>query len=328
MLSSFARFARIAAIAVVAVFAAADMAEARAGRGGSFGSRGMRTFSAPPVTNTAPRPAQPIERSMTQPGQVTPGITAPRPGATAQAAPQRRFGTGFLAGLLGAGLLGALFGVGFFGGLGGLGSIFGLLMQLALIGGLVWLAMSFFRRREQPAFAGAGAGQAQGAARSSLPGLGSLGGGLGGLAGGMAAGGAPATEEVVLSAADFDAFEQALYDVQKAFSDEDIAALRRLTTPEMVSFLSEDLAENAKAGVVNRLSDTKLLQGDLAEAWREGDDEYATVAMRFSLIDYKVDRASGALVEGSTSEPVEATELWTFRRSRGGPWLLSAIQQA
>lgn len=328
MLSSFARFARVAAIAVAAVFATAELVEARAGRGGSFGSRGVRTFNAPPPTNTAPRPTQPIERSMTQPGQATPGVAAQRPGAAAQAAPQRRFGTGFFAGLLGAGLLGALFGAGFFGGLGGLGSILGMLLQIALIGGLVWLALSFFRRRQQPALAGAGAGAANGAARSSLPGLAGLGGAQ---AGGMAAGATAAGTtdgSLAVGPEDFDAFEQALHDVQKAYSDEDLAALRRLTTPEMVSFLAEDLAENAKEGVVNRLADPKLLQGDLAEAWREGADDYATVAMRFSLIDYKADRTSGAVVEGSTSEPVEATELWTFRRSRGGPWLLSAIQQA
>ena len=37
--------------------------------------------------------------------------------------------------------------------------------------------------------------------------------------------------------------------------------------------------------MINKVSGVKLLQGDLAEAWRENNDEYATVAMRFSLID-------------------------------------------
>jgi predicted lipid-binding transport protein (Tim44 family) len=68
-----------------------------------------------------------------------------------------------------------------------------------------------------------------------------------------------------------------------------------------------------------------LRQGDLAEAWREGDTEYATVAMKFALKDSMVDRASGRTVEGG--EPSEVTELWTFMRARGGNWLLSAIQQ-
>jgi predicted lipid-binding transport protein (Tim44 family) len=63
----------------------------------------------------------------------------------------------------------------------------------------------------------------------------------------------------------------------------------------------------------------------LAEAWREGSVDYATVAMRFALIDSMVERASGRIVEGGA--PGEVTELWTFMRARGGDWLLSAIQQ-
>src|SRR6185437_10183759 len=102
----------------------------------------------------------------------------------------------------------------------------------------------------------------------------------------------------------------------------DLAALRANMTPEMLSYYSEELARNSSRGVVNQISDVKLLQGDLSEAWREGDDEYATVAMRYSLDDKLVDRASGRVVE---QEPSEARELWTFRRARGGNWVLSAV---
>src|SRR2546430_818716 len=72
------------------------------------------------------------------------------------------------------------------------------------------------------------------------------------------------------------------------------------------------------------ISDVKLLQGELAEAWREGTD-YATVAMRFSLNDETLDRDSGRVLQGG---PDEATEIWTFMRVRSGHWLVSAIQQS
>ena len=130
--------------------------------------------------------------------------------------------------------------------------------------------------------------------------------------------------DVGIGGADYDAFERLLGEVQAAYSNEDLNALRAHATPEMVSYFSEDLAQNASRGAVNRVSDVKLLQGDLAEAWREGGSEYATVTMRFSLIDTMVDRASGRVVEGG---PQEVKEAWTFRRAAGGPWLLSAIQQ-
>ncbi len=97
-------------------------------------------------------------------------------------------------------------------------------------------------------------------------------------------------------------------------------------TPEMLSYFAEELAANTARGVVNKISDVKLLQGDLAEAWREGDDEYATVAMRYSQVDKLIDRASREVVQGGDT-PDEGVEYWTFRRCRGGDWMVSAIQQ-
>jgi predicted lipid-binding transport protein (Tim44 family) len=102
--------------------------------------------------------------------------------------------------------------------------------------------------------------------------------------------------------------------------------MRAITTPEMLSYFGEQLAEQASQGVRNEVTDVRLLQGDLAQAWSEGSREYATVAMRFSMIDVTRD-ATGRIVDGSPNEHVSATELWTFMRAPGGQWLLSAIQQ-
>jgi predicted lipid-binding transport protein (Tim44 family) len=94
----------------------------------------------------------------------------------------------------------------------------------------------------------------------------------------------------------------------------------------MVSYFTRDLEQNRARNEVNKVTGTKLLQGDLAEAWREGDTDYASVAMRFSMVDKTIDRATGRLVTGS-EQPTEATEVWTFVRPRGATWELSAIQQ-
>jgi predicted lipid-binding transport protein (Tim44 family) len=136
---------------------------------------------------------------------------------------------------------------------------------------------------------------------------------------------APAGEPLTIGKSDYDAFERLLGEIQSAYSAEDINALRSKVTPEMLSYFSEQLAENASHGVVNRIDDVRLEQGDLAEAWREDAVEFATVAMRLSLTDRVIDRATGRTIEGG--EPGEVTELWTFMRVRGGDWLLSAIQQ-
>ena len=59
----------------------------------------------------------------------------------------------------------------------------------------------------------------------------------------------------------------------------------------MVSYFSEQLADQSSRGLRNSVTHVKLEQGDLAEAWSEGVREYATVAMRFSMLD--VTRDSG-----------------------------------
>jgi predicted lipid-binding transport protein (Tim44 family) len=126
--------------------------------------------------------------------------------------------------------------------------------------------------------------------------------------------------------ADYEMFERLLGETQDAWSNEDIARLHTLATPEMVSYFARDLDQNKARNVINKVSSTRLLQGDLAEAWREGDTDYASVAMRYSLIDTYVDRATGRVVEGN-GQPEQVTEVWTFQRPQGGNWQLSAIQQ-
>jgi predicted lipid-binding transport protein (Tim44 family) len=334
MISFSSRRGRAMIALVAALTLAGSVAEARVGRGGGFGSRGSRTFEPPPATRTAPNPAGPIERS-----QVPQNQFQNRPGMppAAQAAQPRRFGSGLAAGLLGAGLLGMLFGYGFFGGLAGLASFLGLLIQVALLALLAAWAIRWFRRRQEPA-----AAQAYG---RSAPGLGPVpptadrGGGAAGIGGlGAAPGARPRAsaaprrpgvrDEIGIGEADYATFERLLHDVQAAYSRGDVAALWSLATPEMAGYVQEELNENAAKGVVNTVGKVRLEQGDLAEAWREGGIEYATVAMRFAHTDVTTDKATGRVVSGDPAKVVEATELWTFRRDAGGDWKLSAIQQA
>jgi predicted lipid-binding transport protein (Tim44 family) len=304
----------VTVVTAVVVLVAAD-AHARVGGGFSSGSRGMRTFSAPPSTPTAPS-AAPIQRSMTQPSGAAPfGSASPRPGFFSG----RGLLGGIAAGFLGAGLFGLLFGQGLFGGMAGFASIFGLLLQIALIVIVARLIFAWWQRRNMslaPSYAAAHPATAHPATSHSFSGLGGVLDGTGR---------PPAAEPVTIGKPDYDAFERLLDETQAAYSTEDLSALRSRVTPEMLSYFSEQLAGNASRGLINRVTDVKLLQGDLAEAWREGRTEYATVAMRFALKDSMIERASERIVEGG--QRTEVTELWTFMRAPGGSWLLSAIQQ-
>ena len=318
----------LAAIATAFVLVAADNADARAGRSSSSGSRGSHTYSAPPSTSTAPNAAAPIQRSATQPTAAGASTAAGAPTAAGAAARPGMFGGGLLGGLaagfIGAGLFGMLFGHGMFGGMGGFASILGLILQVGLVIIVARLLFSWWQRRNRPAEAYASPNAANNAAHPATGNTGFA--GLGAMFGGGQGANVPAEQPLTIAKEDYDAFESILEGVQAAFSAEDLNALRAKATPEMVSYFAEDMTDNASRGVINRVTNVKLLQGDLSEAWNENNADYATVAMRFSLTDSMVDRASGRTVEGGS--PSEVTELWTFRRAPGGNWLLSAIQQA
>src|SRR6202035_3770273 len=169
----------------------------------------------------------PLTRTITQP--VSPGVGAP---ATAGGgffnSPGRSMLGGLAAGFLGAGLLGMLFGGGMFGGLGGMSSIFGLILQIGLIVIVVRLAMSWWQRRHETAYAGAGAGL--GAPSNFRAGTGF----------GRGSGSAP----LELTPSDYEAFERLLGEIQAAWSNEDIGKLRTLATPEMVTYFNGDLEQN------------------------------------------------------------------------------------
>ena len=208
-------------------------------------------------------------------------------------------------------------------GMGALASIAGFLLQMLLIGGIIYLVFRLFRGGfggAKPAMATAGASQNAYSGRNPADILNRSG----------SAGGGP-VDEVKIGPADYDAFERMLGEVQMAYGRSNLDALEKLLTPEMLSYFAAELDDNAKKGLLNVVSDVKLEQGDLAEAWREEHVEYATVALRYTLIDATVETASGRVVEGSRTEPTELTEIWTFARPVRGTasqWELSAIQSS
>lgn len=311
------RFCLAALLALAVAFAPA-LAEARAGSsqtgGASMGSRGSKTYSAPPATNTAPSAAAPVQRSMTPQTAPTAPMGAPAP------APARQglfggspFMSGLMGGLIGAGIGGMLFGGGMFHGISGFGGFLGFLLQIFLVVIVVRFLFRLFTRSREPAMAGGPAMFTPDAPRGPMP----MGGG---------GGGAPSQPPVAIQPTDYQAFEHLLQAIQAAWSNHDLRAISAMSTPEMASYFADQLSDQVSRGVRNFVTDVHLDQGDLAEAWAEQGREYATVAMKFSMIDVTKDSA-GRIVDGDPAHRTQATEIWTFVRSPGGQWLLSAIQQ-
>lgn len=285
-------------------------ADARAGSGFSMGSRGSRTYSMPAPTRSSPYNAAPMDRSM-----------APRGAPFGGGSMSRGFGghplaAGLLGGFLGAGIGGMLFGHGFMGGGGlGLGGLLGLLIQIALIVFVVRWLLRRFSGANARSVAGAAPAGAGGFPQPNYRTAAGPGGGIG-----------ANSPPLAITQPDYRQFEQSLRDVQAAWTRSDIGSLQRLATPEMVNYFGEQLQEQSRRGVRNAVSDVRLDKGDLSEAWSEGGRDYATLAMRYSMIDVTTDM-SGRVVDGSPNERVSVGELWTFVRTPGGAWTLSAIQQ-
>ncbi len=321
----------LAVLTALVIALAPALAEARAGAGSSAGSRGSRTYEAPPPTRTAPAPT-PVERSITPQQQQRPAVAPSAPAQPGGFFSRNPFLSGIFGGMLGAGIFGMLFGGGFSGaGLGSMSGMLGLMLQALLIGGLLYLAFSFFRRKTMaaaesahPGYGFSGISPETSTASSSIPEFGAA---VVGVNSASNRAYSP-SNETSISAKDYKDFEALLTDIQAAYSEGDIHKIRGLATPEMVGYFSEQLSVNSSRGVENKITAVKLDQGDLSEAWSEASIDYATVAMRFSMIDITKSIADGRIVEGSDQARVEATELWTFLRGDGGKWILSAIQQA
>jgi predicted lipid-binding transport protein (Tim44 family) len=194
---------------------------------------------------------------------------------------------------------------------------FGGLFRLLLLGLAIWFVVVLVRRmlssaRPPPGSDALPTPRSAGAAAAPLP--------------------AGRGRDVNLPDADLAAFQEIHAEVQEAWSAADLSRLRRLMTPEMLRWFSEELGRNANRGVQNIIANVKFLKGELIESWDEGDRQYATASMRWRAVDYVVERGRAPghaefIADGDPRTPIEVEEMWTFVRRSGGAWLLSAIQQ-
>lgn len=340
----------IAAIIVIALIGLPTLSFARA-RGGGYGggySSGSRSSGAPESMGSRgsrtyeQNGAKPIEQSVTpKPSAATPPSASSSQTPMSQPAPARQPSfmqrNPLLAGLA-AGVAGSYIGHLLFGATdssasttnageqvgeaattsttAGASSSTGILLILMLLG-----AGAFFYflkvRRPVPDFSGIARSSAVNGSLLTEPSATTL-----------------QTTAVVseVTSADKTAFQQLLTDVQTAWSNQDLAGLRRSVTPEMLSYFSTALAEQTSLDIANHVEDVVLVQADVRETWIEDTTHYATIGLRWSARDYTVSTTKrrgepGYLVEGSEETPVESSEVWTFMRYQNGKWLLSAIQQ-
>jgi len=296
----------------------------------SMGSRGSRTYDQ--------NGAKPIEQSTTPRPSATPPPSAAG-GPTAQPAPAMQPSfmqrNPLLAGLA-AGVMGSYIGHMLFGATEssarttdageavaetnkpaeGFGST-GILLILMLLGAGAFYYFLKVRRSPTPDFSGITRSSTFSGSLAAEPSATTL---------------STATVDDEVTSADKAAFQQLLIEVQTAWSKQDLAALRRFVTPEMLSYFSTALAEQTSLDIANHVEDVVLLRAEVKETWTEDAIRYATIGLHWNARDYTVSLTKqrgepGYLIEGNEETPTEAGEVWTFMRYQNGKWLLSAIQQ-
>lgn len=111
-----------------------------------------------------------------------------------------------------------------------------------------------------------------------------------------------------------------------AWMRRDVGALRDQVTPEMYGELQaqcDGLRSTRRSNHVERIE----IQAEITEAWQESGRDYVTTYIDGSMLDYTLDEATDALVDGSRTIVKAVEEFWTFTRPAGlNPWMLSAVQ--
>jgi predicted lipid-binding transport protein (Tim44 family) len=289
---------------------------ARAGGGRSFGSRGSRSFSTP--RPAAPAPAQPAPGA----GQFA---SRPAAGFPQQGSFLRSMAGGLIGGMAGAMLFRSL-------GMAGessetAGGGIGML-DIALIGLLLYMVFSFFKRRRQEAATGAFYRSSSAPEGRSAPGTPPSVAPLRGSD--LDAGVAhirqmdPAFNPSRFQEESTDVF----FKIQAAWTQRDMSPAAGLLTSEMLGNFEEQVRTMRKEGRINRLENIAVRSVELAEAWQEGGQDFVTVKFLANLLDYTVDEKTGRISGGSKDAPVRFEEYWTFTRPVGKQaWKLAAIQQ-
>lgn len=308
-------FAIVAAVLFLSVTVMELNAHARGGGSRSMGSRGSRTYTKPASPGTQPsqqRQAAPAPGQMQQP-QAGGGFL-------------RSMAGGLMGGMLGSMLFSSFAGAGA-GGMGGGGGIG--LFPILLLAGAGYFLYRFMQRKRaesmQPAAGYQGNApvdvlRAEPVAYQALePSGADVDSGISHIR---------QMDPGFSEAAFNDSVMDRFFKIQAAWMNRDLSSVSGMLTEEMRQIFQGDIDQLLKDRRVNKLENIAVRKVEIAEAWQESGQDYITTLIYANLLDYTTDESSGAVVEGSKTEPVRFEEYWTFTRPVGnGSWQLSAIHQ-
>jgi len=117
------------------------------------------------------------------------------------------------------------------------------------------------------------------------------------------------------------------FKVQAGWMRRDIASYRHLLGDTLASEYERQFEEMRRIGHINKLESISIRKVEIVAAGKENNEDFVTVLFTANLLDYTVDEVSGALVEGSMTDPVKFAEEWTWARPVGTEnWRLEGIK--
>jgi predicted lipid-binding transport protein (Tim44 family) len=119
------------------------------------------------------------------------------------------------------------------------------------------------------------------------------------------------------------------FKIQAGWMRRELASYRHLLGSQLAAEYEGHFARMQEQGQINKLESIAIRKVEIVAAGSEGGEDFVTVLFTANLLDYTVDDKTGALVEGSMTEPVKFAEQWTWARpSRTEDWKLEGIEVA
>lgn len=119
------------------------------------------------------------------------------------------------------------------------------------------------------------------------------------------------------------------FKVQAGWMRRDLDSYRNLLGSQLAAEYAEHFARMRDQGKINKLESIAIRRLEIVDAGSNGGEDFVTVLFTANLLDYTVDDKTGALVEGSMTEPIKFAEKWTWARPiRSEDWKLEGIEVA
>ncbi|WP_130470406.1 Tim44 domain-containing protein [Candidatus Magnetaquicoccus inordinatus] len=211
------------------------------------------------------------------------------------------------------------------------------LLEILLIGGLIWFAVRWYRqKKEQEALATAPYAARQGMNEPMFVGSGGMDSSSNSFP--PLYGNDEVAQGLAVIASMDGSFDQnrflegakmAFQHIQSAWSDWSVERLRPLLTDRMWTLIETQAMKRKAEGKRDIIEKIRFQTVEITEAWQEAGDDWITVHFLVDMVDYTTD-IQGKILEGDPSVSSQVEEFWTFTRpigSREPAWYLSAIQQ-